>query len=289
MIKPVTFQGTENFKANLYALEVRSRFVNQNVADGYYSGYGDELAATVLNNIISIGTGAFLVQGRLIEVETAESLSVAIENGKYGIVAAHIETLPAANDYNCSLIIKTGTNISSILSSLTQEDTYAHSAEMLNKVYELPLYYFIMQNDAITITEKAIKEINPAPDILNRAYPVGAIYISTENTSPANLFGGTWEQIKDVFILAAGDNYNAGETGGSKDAIVVEHRHSHTFYWAYVANGEAGHMGATDNTTALMVDNSGRSVNKPTEYKGESGTGKNMPPYLVAYMWKRIS
>ena len=45
MIKPVTFQGQFNFNANLYALEVKSRFIDQNNAHGYYTGYGDELAA----------------------------------------------------------------------------------------------------------------------------------------------------------------------------------------------------------------------------------------------------
>ena len=46
-------------------------------------------------------------------------------------------------------------------------------------------------------------------------YPVGAIYISTVSTNPADLFGfGTWEQIKDVFLLSAGTTYTAGSTGG---------------------------------------------------------------------------
>ena len=45
-------------------------------------------------------------------------------------------------------------------------------------------------------------------------YPVGAIYISTISTSPASLFGGTWEQLKDRFLLGAGDTYAAGATGG---------------------------------------------------------------------------
>ena len=46
-------------------------------------------------------------------------------------------------------------------------------------------------------------------------YPVGAVYISAGSESPASLFGGTWEQIKDRFLLAAGSSYTAGATGGA--------------------------------------------------------------------------
>ena len=68
MIKPVTYQGVFNFKANLYALEVKSRFIDQSKADGYYKGYGDELAATIVGQSIQIGTGAFVVQLSLIHI-----------------------------------------------------------------------------------------------------------------------------------------------------------------------------------------------------------------------------
>ena len=182
MIKPVTFQGAENFKANLYALEVRSRFVDQSAANGYYAGYGNELAATVSSNVISIGTGAFLVQGRLIEVETAESLSVVIQNGKYGLVIARIETYPAANTANCSLVVRTENSISSLLSGLTQENTYQYAAETTNKVYELPLYSFYMTGGAITITEKVISEIKEITEIKQKADTAK----STADTAAAN-------------------------------------------------------------------------------------------------------
>lgn len=45
-------------------------------------------------------------------------------------------------------------------------------------------------------------------------YPIGSIYMSTSSTSPASMFGGTWTQIKDRFLLAAGDTYAAGKTDG---------------------------------------------------------------------------
>ena len=53
-------------------------------------------------------------------------------------------------------------------------------------------------------------------------YPVGSIYMSTNSTSPATLFGfGTWERIEGKFLLGATDggtgsgaSYIAGTTGG---------------------------------------------------------------------------
>ena len=51
--------------------------------------------------------------------------------------------------------------------------------------------------------------------IFDSIYPVGSIYMSVNSTSPETLFGGTWVQIKDTFLLSAGDTYTAGNTGGS--------------------------------------------------------------------------
>ena len=56
-----------------------------------------------------------------------------------------------------------------------------------------------------------------ADELLDKTYPVGSIYMSVNSTSPADLFGGTWEQIKDTFLLAAGDTYSAGSTGGETE------------------------------------------------------------------------
>ena len=48
------------------------------------------------------------------------------------------------------------------------------------------------------------------------AHPVGSLYWTSSTENPATTFGGgTWVQIKDKFILAAGDTYSNGATGGS--------------------------------------------------------------------------
>ena len=72
---------------------------------------------------------------------------------------------------------------------------------------------------------------NGAP-LLNLVYPVGSIYWSSNNTNPGTLFGGTWTQIKDRFILAAGDYYSNGATGGAASVTLTVSNmpsHSHSF------------------------------------------------------------
>ena len=49
----------------------------------------------------------------------------------------------------------------------------------------------------------------------DRIHPVGSIYMSVSDVSPATLFGGTWARIQDTFLLAAGNTYDAGDTGGA--------------------------------------------------------------------------
>ena len=46
-------------------------------------------------------------------------------------------------------------------------------------------------------------------------YPIGSIYMSTNATSPATLFGGVWEAIEEKFLLGAGNTHTAGSTGGA--------------------------------------------------------------------------
>ena len=119
------------------------------------------------------------------------------------------------------------------------------------------------------------------------AYPIGAIYLTTNNsTSPASLFGGTWERIKDRFLLGAGDTYTAGDTGGEATHTLTinempKHRHeikvigSNTEWQGRInANVEGG---VWTTRSDMMNDTGGNQAHN------------NMPPYLVVYMWKRIS
>ena len=61
---------------------------------------------------------------------------------------------------------------------------------------------------------------------------VGYVWKSADPTSPAELYQGTtWAKIKDRTILAAGDTYTTGATGGSAThTLTVDEipSHSHT-------------------------------------------------------------
>lgn len=63
-------------------------------------------------------------------------------------------------------------------------------------------------------------------NLLDIVYPVGSIYISVNNVSPANSVGGTWEKIEGRFLRAAESGENSAETGGSK-----KHHHVVAMLW----------------------------------------------------------
>ena len=135
--------------------------------------------------------------------------------------------------------------------------------------------------------------VNDVSDLIDVIYPVGSIYMSVGNTSPSTLFGGTWEQIEDKFLLACGTKHQNGDTGGSEDAVVVTHTHSTTEKYFLTTSGGAVTRNSTAGTTGTKVSNLLKSddaifrdVIKDT---GTSGVGKNMPPYLAVNVWKRTA
>lgn len=149
------------------------------------------------------------------------------------------------------------------------------------------------------------------------AHPVGSYYWSSEATDPGTLFGGTWEQIKDRFIYAAGSK-GVGETGGAESHVLTvdeipAHNHTGTTSWhsfdgyfsaeAYqgghrdgggVVSSE-GHYstnvahGSDDDWGTNYHINVGHNHTFTTNNTGGNAAHSNMPPYLVAYCWKRTA
>ncbi|NLK77569.1 MAG: hypothetical protein GX284_07660 [Clostridiales bacterium] len=54
----------------------------------------------------------------------------------------------------------------------------------------------------------------------SKFYQVGSIYMTFGNENPADLYGGTWEKVEDTFLMAAGNQYPVGSTGGN-NAVTI--------------------------------------------------------------------
>ena len=154
--------------------------------------------------------------------------------------------------------------------------------------------------------------------LLDRTYPVNSIYMSVSSTSPASLFGGTWEEIQGRFLLGRNSTWTNGSTGGSATAC-ASHTHSIPAL-SGTAAGAGGHNHTCHLTTIsgpnasyFRVSGSGNVDWGPTTWVGgftntvgnhthsvttsastsggasAAATNGNMPPYLAVYIWKRKS
>lgn len=98
----------------------------------------------------------------------------------------------------------------------------------------------------------------------------------------------TLPDLKNKFAVGAGDLYALAATGGSKDAVVVSHSHTatdsgHTHTYSNAVTG-GGFLGGTSSysITGTGTTASG-TANITVASSGESGTNKNLPPYLALY------
>ena len=116
--------------------------------------------------------------------------------------------------------------------------------------------------------------------LLDWTHPVGSIYQSTKSTDPADLFGGTWEAINNVFLLAAGTIFRPGATGGE-----TEHTLTQEELPAAVWTSGSGTGGVETSTSGAA----GTGYGMRTQATNWGQAHNNMPPYLAVYMWKRTA
>ncbi len=115
---------------------------------------------------------------------------------------------------------------------------------------------------------------------------VGTTFGAGDGTTTFNL-----PDFDNRFGVGAGDLYAVGATGGSKDAVVVSHTHTdsgHTHTYSgnvsptetFLYSGGGGNSGIGIPYKAGSTTASGTANISTT---GESGTNKNLPPYLGIY------
>ena len=141
------------------------------------------------------------------------------------------------------------------------------------------------------VTSKPTSNVTDAvPYELEKTYPVGSIYMSVKSTSPASLFGGTWEEMKGRFLLGRNDSHAAGSTGGEENhKLTVDEIPSHG-HNAFVSSGTTGvKFSAYSGKWGGAVGSSSVEGYGAVTLNTGGSKAHNMPPYLAAYMWKRGS
>ncbi len=121
-------------------------------------------------------------------------------------------------------------------------------------------------------------------------YQIGDIYITANpnmNTveKVQNRFGGTWEQIKDTFLLSAGNIYSIGSKGGEathKLTISETPSHTHSFFATTSSSGSHSHGTATTANKFFYVTNDGTTGSDTADGVG-GGTKYKYPRSLASY------
>ena len=165
--------------------------------------------------------------------------------------------------------------------------------------------------------------------MIDKVYPIGSIYMSVNSTSPETLFGGTWQQLEDTFLLACGSTYasdganvhtaqhgeashtlTASESGQKNLGTITSTGGSHSHKLSST-DTKARFLGATSDgdgvtRTSTAVSNFLKSANSVDRYTNTGASGSlsvsttisgssatsshnNMPPYMAVYMWKRTA
>ena len=130
----------------------------------------------------------------------------------------------------------------------------------------------------------------------DRMYPVDSIYISTNSTSPASLYGGSWERYAQGRVMVSASDtdsdFTAGTTGGSKT-----HNHNPGTLSAQVSlSGQntvvrrvgipsfKGDVRKIGDVYAGSFDAAwGAAI------VGHSDSASSMEPYVAVYIWRRTA
>lgn len=141
--------------------------------------------------------------------------------------------------------------------------------------------------------------------VVERDHPVGSLYISENPTSPAELYGGTWERIEDCTIWGASDTHPAGttvEAGLPNIEGVIEPRASSTqnsslfgaiknASGAFSAKANSGEGGTSP--VSVLVDDRYKldmvsfDASRSSSVYGNSDTVQ--PPAYCTYIWRRVA
>ena len=139
--------------------------------------------------------------------------------------------------------------------------------------------------------------------LINVIYPVGSIYITTNEQNPGEYLGGEWESYGEGrTIVGAGTGtdennvqkmFEINQTGGEYQHVLTKDEmpsHDHEIFAtvnSYTIVKDGVYLTNTGVSSDTIVD-SGRNQGR-TRANGGNQAHNNIQPYIVTYMWKRIN
>lgn len=290
-----------NMQGGLHSAAAYSAFENR--LNGSVKASPDSFivsAGSGMNVSISTGDGLISVDNfnaRRIQTTTAETALTSAANASFNridSVVAYIDnsvTPSTAQVDNTNDILKF-----KVVPGTAASTPAAPTGAAIQSSIGAGNPYMILAN--VTVPQSATNLAgatfdNIAPTPLLKNYPIGAVFISVNNTNPQTLFGGKWAAFASGRTLIGVDAAQAEfdtveETGGAKT-----NTHNH---WIPVANTPSSDpamiVGAV--TPVRRVGRTFRHIGAGTQYTDNiderssySETIPTLPPYITTYMWKR--
>jgi hypothetical protein len=290
----LTGSGTMAVVATVTDSRGRTASVTQNIAVNAYSGPGIQ-DLTFLRGNYSGGTWTDNAMGD--DIKLTFTLSIQLTGNKATVEVTGASNLTGqTSGAKTVYLVAFGTDTTSVVqvkatdslgTTVTREITIPTVSVPMNINFSLPGVCFggVAEREKVVDFKWPIRYLGKV--LLDYLHPVGSIFQSTDSTSPAELFGGTWEQVKDVFLLAAGDSHAAGSTGGEEEHILTAaEMANHTHGYDYTGQSDA------TGTGAIKIVSPSGTANAYTG-KATSNCGgqahNNMPPYLAVYTWRRTA
>ena len=278
-----------------------------NITPSLYTDYTDALKINVGGNLCWIDPNGHFgssVDGRLIGANTLSTYGVtgvkgnaesSYRKGEVNITPANIGAAASSHTHSASNITA-GTLDGSVVANATAVGTLTTKQ---------------LRNITISTADPTssdggngdvwIKYGNAQSDC---PFPVGGIYISIASTDPSSIWSGTtWEQFakgRTLVGLDSGDsNFNtAGQTGGEKTHTLTTSElpahghgmaHTHSYTGPNTGSWKVGTGKAHTWCTSAGGKTSGGASKTTTDNAGGDSAHNNLQPYIVVYMWKRVS
>ena len=226
----------------------------------------------------------------VLQFDTSENITaIKLKTGTPAVAAQPPDILQNHNQYElglCTISVPAG---STAVTAADITDTRADETVcgvMRDGVTGIPTGTLVQQFRAVIDALKG-----EAADKLGY-YPVGSVYQSTDPTSPAALFGGTWEQIASERVLmgassshAAGTTVKAGLPNITGSFVADVKKGEHKVSGAFTAGSEIATTGEYNNFSDVYKFS--LDASKSNAIYGRSATVQ--PAAYYVHIWRRVA